>query len=83
MLVPKARSLPKSGAPERLESPLRHKQCSLLPIFVNYGRRKFCNIGPQIDLKTSFGGDPHYLWRILECKYESKVRVIDETGFAI
>ncbi len=61
MFVGKAKSIPKSGAPEmcftqvgsglthkyqaRLEKNPRGKYSSLLQKSVNYGRKKFCNIG--------------------------------------
>ncbi len=61
MFVGKAMNLPKCGPPEscftwigsgltfrpysRLERPKKDKYSSLLQIFVNYGRNKFCNIG--------------------------------------
>jgi hypothetical protein len=64
MFVGKARSIPYNGAPERcfiwLSSSLAYKQqtrlerlftdkhASLLRKFVNYGQKKFYNIGPRV-----------------------------------
>jgi hypothetical protein len=65
MFVSEARSLPKSGAPERsftqvgsglicqhktrLEKLARDKPSGLLLIFINYGRKKFYNIRPRYE----------------------------------
>jgi hypothetical protein len=46
MFADKARSLPKSGVPERQERLARDKHSSLLGIFINYGRKSFIILGP-------------------------------------
>ncbi len=57
MFASKARSLAMSGVPERwytrvgsarLQWPARKKNSSLLRIFVDYGRKKFCNIRTDV-----------------------------------
>jgi hypothetical protein len=68
LFVGKGRSLPYSGAPERffnrvgscftnrhytkLERLAMDKHSSLLRTFVNYGRKKFYNIGPSFSVKV-------------------------------
>ncbi len=57
-------SLPKWKAPERCSTCLysnlklqtlnKYKHSILLRIFVNYGRKFFHNIGPRLDVRTSF-----------------------------
>ncbi len=66
MYVDKARSLPAIGAPEMcrpykqtLDKAGRasHGQYSnLLQKFINYGRKKFYNIGPRANAKKTFYG---------------------------
>jgi hypothetical protein len=70
MFLDKARSLPKGGVPERyiaqvgsclthkhrtrLERPARDKHPRFFGKFINYGHKKFCNIGPWWQFSKTF-----------------------------
>jgi hypothetical protein len=72
MIVGEARGLPESGASARcftevgsgltnnhytrLERLVRDKHSSLLRKFVNYGQKKFYNIGPRVQSHKTFLG---------------------------
>jgi len=57
--------------PQTLGSPARDKHSSLLRKFVNYGRKKFYDIGPWCRRKEPFFFVTDSLAKKLECLYLS------------